>query len=93
MDINTNTGGRVRTGQGQPHAKLAAETREEERAADVREEADPRLGHGKERLLRRHAVAPGHGEADAAAHDDAVDQRHIRLLQRRQRVVRLPKRR
>ena len=46
-------------------------------AADIREEADADLRHGELRVLGHHAVRAVKGDADAAAHDDAVDQRDI----------------
>ncbi len=46
---------------------------------DIREEADADLGHREEVAVARNAVAAMQGDADAAAHDDAVDQRDIGL--------------
>jgi hypothetical protein len=48
-------------------------------AADVGEEADADLRHGEQRVLRHDPVRAVEGNANAAAHDDAVDQRDVRL--------------
>jgi hypothetical protein len=71
--------GRAQAGQAQIDAELAGQPRQEERAADVGEEADRGFRHGEHRVLGRDAVRAVHGHADAAAHADAVDQRDIWL--------------
>ena len=47
-------------------------SRQQPGAADVGDQADAGLGHGEPRALGDDAVARVAGEADAAAHDDAV---------------------
>ena len=48
-------------------------------APHVRHQADAALGHGDPGALADDAVAAVAGDADAAAHDEAVHQRHIGL--------------
>ena len=48
-------------------------------AADVGKEADADLGHRKHGVFGQHPVRAMEGNADAAAHHDAVDQRDIGL--------------
>ena len=64
-------------GQAEIHAETAAEVGQQMAAADIGEEADADLGHGELGVLGQHAVRAVEGDADAAAHDDAVDQRDI----------------
>jgi hypothetical protein len=78
-----------KTGEGEVHAELALEPGQEVRPAHVGEETDACFGHRKQRALRGNTVAPRYRHADTAAHGDAINQRHIRLLQARQSVVRL----
>lgn len=59
--------------EGEVGAKLAFEAREEERAADVGEEANTGFGHGEDSVLGCDADGSVDGEADAAAHGDAVE--------------------
>ena len=59
-------------GQPQVDADRARRIRQQPRAADVGDQADARLRHGEPRALGDDAVAGVAGEADAAAHDDAV---------------------
>src|SRR5262249_57775288 len=47
--------------------------------ADVGKEADPDLGHGEGKLVAGDAMGTVDRDADATAHDDAVDERHVRL--------------
>ena len=47
--------------------------------ADVGEEADADLGHGEKVAIAGDAVAAVQRDADAAAHDDAVDERDVGL--------------
>ena len=54
-------------------------SREQPGAADVGDQADAGLGHGEPRALGDDTVAGVTGEPDAAAHDDAVLDRHVRL--------------
>ncbi len=46
-----------------------------------REKADADLRHGEDRILGHHAVRAVDGDADAAAHADAVDQRDVGLFE------------
>ena len=61
-----------RPGQGQELGEAAAQPRQITPAADVREDADRRFRHGQQCALGRDPVATGAGDADAAAHGDAV---------------------
>ncbi len=54
------------------------EPREEIGAADVGQKTDAHLRHGEAVAFRRHAVGPEQRDADAAAIDEPVDQRHVR---------------
>ena len=67
------------TGERQERAQRARQPRQEIAAADIGKEADCRLRHGEQEFLARHRVRAVRGEADAAAHVDAVDQRDPRL--------------
>ena len=49
-------------------------------ATDIRKQADPCFGHGEARVLGRDAIFARHGDADAAAHGDAVHEGHDRLF-------------
>lgn len=60
---------------------------QEKSRADVREEPDRALWHREESFRSRDPVAAVDAEPGAAAHDDAVDQRHVRLPQARDQVV------
>jgi hypothetical protein len=66
-------------GEAEIHARLARQARQEIGAADIGEEPDAGLGHGEDQPFGRHPVAAVHRHADAPAHDDAVDQRDVRL--------------
>lgn len=74
-------------GQRQVRAHAALHARQEEGRADVREEADGRLGHGEDGVFRRDAERRVDGEPDAAAHGDAVQEGHVGLVIRRDEVV------
>ena len=59
-------------GQAEVDARLARRVRQQPGAADVGDQADAGLRHGELRALGDDAVARVAGQADAAAHDDAV---------------------
>ena len=67
------------TGQRKIEAGLARQARQRPGRAHVREEADPDLRHGEGIAVARHAVAAVQRHPDPAAHDESVDERHIRL--------------
>src|SRR5262249_57942229 len=60
-------------------AELAGQARQEPGRADVGEEADADLRHGELETVARDPVRAVDRHADAAAHDDAVDQRDVWL--------------
>ena len=60
-------------------AKLTRQARQEPGCTNIGKEADADLGHGEREPIARHAMRAMHRNADAAAHDDTVNQRHIRL--------------
>ena len=60
-------------------AELARQARQEPGRPDVGKEADADLGHGEDEPVAGDAMGAVHRYADAAAHDDAVDQRHVGL--------------
>ena len=66
---------------GQPAigAKLARHARQEPGGADVRKKADADFRHRELEAIAGDAVRAVHRHADAAAHDQPVDQRHIGL--------------
>ena len=66
-------------GQRAIGAELARHARQEPGGADVGKEADADLRHGEGIAVAGDAVRAVHRNADAAAHDDAVDQRDIGL--------------
>ena len=49
-------------------------------AADIRKQADARFRHGEARVLGRDAVFAGQGDANPAAHGDAIHESHDRLV-------------
>ena len=55
-----------------------AQARQHIGRADIGKEADADLGHGEQGALAGDAMRSMGAEADAAAHDDAVDQRDDR---------------
>ena len=55
--------------------------------AHIGEETDDRLGHGEQIAVAGHAIGAMHRDSDAAAHADAVDQRHEWLRERRDAQV------
>ena len=55
------------------------QTRHEMTAANIGEKAYPRFRHGEERRIAGDTKISVDGYTDAAAHDDAVNHRHIRL--------------
>ena len=67
------------SGQAEIHAEAAAEVGQQMAAADVGEKADADFRHGEYGVFGQHPVRAVEGDADAAAHDDAVDQRDIGL--------------
>ena len=64
-------------GQRAIGAELARQPRQEPGRADVGKEADADLGHGEGESVAGNAMRAVHRDADAAAHDDAVDQRDV----------------
>ncbi len=68
-----------RTGQGEMGAQLTGGQRQQIGAADVRHEADPGLRHRHLRALGDDPDAAVRRHAHAAAHHDAVHDRHVRL--------------
>ena len=58
----------TRAGQTEVHAQLAVEARKEEAAANLGQKANLRLGHCKQRILRRNAERRVHTETDTTAH-------------------------
>ncbi|CDX37141.1 hypothetical protein MPLSOD_290154 [Mesorhizobium sp. SOD10] len=67
--------------QPEIHAERAAQIRQQVAGADIGEEADADLRHGELRIFGQHPMRAMEGDADAAAHDDAVDQRDIGFLE------------
>jgi len=65
-------------GQAQHYAQVPVQPGQNVTAAHVAEQPDGGLRHGEQRPLGGHPVLAVHGYADAAAHRDAVDQRHVR---------------
>ena len=82
-------GGEALGGQGQVGADVAVEARQEEGAADVREEADCCFGHGEDGAFGGDAEGRVHREPDAAAHRDAVHERDVGFRVGRDQVVEL----
>ena len=76
---HTIGGGKPIAGERAIGAELAGQARQEPGRADVGKKADPDLRHGEHELVAGDAMRAVHRNADAAAHHDAVDQRHIRL--------------
>ena len=76
-----------RAGQAEIGAESAGQPRQEERCADVREEADRGLRHGEHRVLAGDTVGAVDRYADAAAHADAVNQRDIGFWEGRRSAV------
>ena len=74
---------------GQPAigADLARQARQEPGGADIGEKADADFRHGELEAVAGNAMRAVHRHADAAAHDDAVDQRHIGLAESLDRGV------
>ena len=66
-------------GQRAIGAKLARHPRQEPGRADVGEKSDADLRHRERKAVAGDAMRAVHRKADAAAHDDAVDQRDIGL--------------
>lgn len=66
------------SGQAQHDAQVPVEPGQHVTAAHVAEQPDGRFRHGEQRPLSGHPVLTVHGYSDAAAHRDAVDQRHVR---------------
>ena len=66
-------------GEAEIDAELARHVRQVVARTDIGEEADAGLRHRQQRLFRHHAIARRRGHADAAAHGDAVHQRHVGL--------------
>jgi hypothetical protein len=66
-------------GQREMQAGAGRKPRQKPGGADIREEADADLGHREHDLLARDPVRTMERHTDAAAHDDAVDQRDIGL--------------
>ena len=66
------------SGQREIHA-VAAEPGQDMTAADIGKEPDADLRHGELGVLRQDTVRTVEGDADAAAHDDPVDERDIGL--------------
>ena len=66
-------------GQAEVDAGFARRVRQQPGAADVGDQADAGLRHGELRALGDDAVARVAGQADAAAHDDAVLDGDVRL--------------
>src|SRR6266852_1869508 len=58
-------------------AELARQTRQEPGRPNIGKEADADFGHGEPEPVARYAMRAVDRDADAAAHDDAVDQCHI----------------
>ena len=73
--------------QRQIEPALAREARQEVGGAHIRKEPDGHFRHGEADFFRRDAMCAVETGADATAHDDAVDQRHIRLGEALQRPV------
>mmetsp|Transcript_22353 Transcript_22353/g.88332 ORF Transcript_22353/g.88332 Transcript_22353/m.88332 type:complete len:473 (-) Transcript_22353:2942-4360(-) len=66
-------------GQREPFTHMARALGQEPAAAHVGEQADAGLGHRELGALAQHAQLGALADAHAAAHDDAVHQRHIGL--------------
>ncbi len=66
-------------GQRAIGAELARQARQEPGRPDVGKEADADLRHREHEAVAGDAMRAVHRNADAAAHDDAVDQRHVGL--------------
>ena len=73
--------------QGEIKAEFPRQARQEPAAADIGKEADAGLGHREHRLFRHDPVRAVKGDADAAAHRNAVDQRDIGFGETRNRRV------
>jgi hypothetical protein len=69
----------LRASQCKELAHLSRQAREIPAAADIREQPDARLRHGKARVLRRHSVPRRLADADTAAHRDAIHEGDDRL--------------
>ncbi len=79
----------ARAGERQPQAGSAGQAWQEPAGADVREEADAGLRHGEGGALGDDPIAGGPGDADAAAHGDAVHDGDHRLGVGEDQVVEL----
>src|ERR1700710_228553 len=66
-------------GEAEIDSEGARQARQEEARPYIRRKADGGFRHGEDRLLGDDAVGAVNGDAEAAAHADAVDQRYIRL--------------
>ena len=60
-------------------AEFARQARQKPGRPDIGKEADADLGHREAEPVAGHAVRAVHRDADAAAHDDAVDERDVGL--------------
>lgn len=61
----------IHTSEGQIHPQPSSQPGQEVRAANIREEADTSLWHGKDSALGGHAVLAMHWQAYTATHGDA----------------------
>ena len=61
-------------GQRQIHAEIATKVGQQMAAADIGKKPDAHFRHGELGILGHHPVGAVEGDADAATHDDAVDQ-------------------
>src|SRR5262249_35090404 len=68
-------------------SQVAVQTRQKEAGANVCEEADRRLGHGKHGAFRCHTVLSMHRDSCSSAHCDAVKDRDNWLGIGRNQVV------
>ena len=60
-------------------ADLSRHAWEEPGRADIGEKSDPNFRHGEQELVAGNTMRAMYGHADASAHDDAVEQRHVGL--------------
>ena len=72
-------GSKPLAGERRIGAGLARHARQQPRGADVRKKPDADFRHGELEFFSRDPVRSVDGNPDAAAHDDAVDQRDIGL--------------
>jgi len=77
----------ARAGECEVHAQSAGHTGEKIGGADIREQRDRGFRHREGGVLGGDAVAAMHGNADAAAEAQTVDQRDIGFGQIRDRLV------